>query len=109
MCAPPEFRPRYWSLAEQRKATLPDNVQVLEALADQAVHNKNVESAAVAIRYLEDAIRHSATNPVDFEELAELLVAASRQGEAENVLRQGRQLDPYEAELYRLSTRIYLT
>ncbi|HXP38916.1 MAG TPA: hypothetical protein VN833_01540 [Candidatus Acidoferrales bacterium] len=109
MLAHPEYRTRYWSLAEQLKATLPDNVQVLEALADQAVQNKNAESAALAIRYLEDAIRHSATNPVDFEELAELLVAASRQGDAENVLRQGMQLAPYDAELYRLSTRIYLT
>ena len=87
----------------------PDNVQVLEALADEAVQNKNVEGAALAIRYLEDAIRHGATNPADFEELAELLVAANRQGEAENVLRQGMQLDPYDAELYRLSTRIYFT
>jgi predicted Zn-dependent protease len=109
MLAHPEYRTRYWSLAEQHKGTLPDNVQVLEALADQAVQNKSVESTALAIRYLEDAIRHRATNPVDFEELAELLVAASRQGEAENVLRQGMQLDPYDAELYRLSAKIYVT
>src|SRR5580693_1988869 len=109
MLAHPEYRARYWAVSKQLKTTQPDNVQVLEALADQAVQNKNAESAALAIRYLEDAIRHSATNPVDFEELAELLVAASRQGDAETVLRQGMQLAPYDAELYRLSTRIYLT
>jgi hypothetical protein len=108
MLAHPEYRARYWSVAEQVKATQPDNVDVLEALADKAVQNKTVESSALAIRYLEDAILHGATKPADFEELAELLVAANRQDEAVNVLRRGMQLAPYDAELYRLSTSIYL-
>ena len=107
MLAHPEYRARYWSVAEQLKATQPGNVQVLEALADKAVQNKNAEGSALAIRSLEDAILHGATNPADFEELAELLVAAHRQREAVNVLRQGMQLDPYYAELYRLSVTTY--
>jgi predicted Zn-dependent protease len=107
MLAHPEYRARYWSVAEQVKATQPGNVQVLEALADKAVQNKNAEGSALAIRSLEDAILHGATNPADFEELAELLVAAHRQREAVNVLRQGMQLDPYSAELYRLSVTTY--
>jgi predicted Zn-dependent protease len=44
---------------------------------------------------------------VDFEELAELLVTANRQSEAIDVLRQGMQMDPHDAVLYRLSTKIY--
>jgi tetratricopeptide (TPR) repeat protein len=107
MLAHPEYRARYWSVAEQLKATQPDNTQVLEALADKAVQSKNAEGAALAIRYLEDAILHGATNPADFEELAELLVAANRRAEAAGVLRQGMQLAPYDAELYHLSTTIY--
>ena len=71
------------------------------------VQNKNAEGSALAIRSLEDAIFHGATNPADFEELAELLVAAHRQTEAVNVLRQGMQLDPHSAELYRLSVTTY--
>jgi hypothetical protein len=106
MLAHPEYRARYWSVAEQLKAAQPDNVQVAEALADKAVQDKNAEGSEPAIRYLEDAILHGATNPADFEELAELLVAAKRQTEAVNVLRQGMQLAPYHAELYRLSATI---
>jgi hypothetical protein len=109
MLAHPEYRARYWSVAEQLKAAQPDNVQVLEALADKAVQDKNAEGSEQAIRYLENAIVHGATNPADFEELGELLVAANRQTEAINVLHQGMQFNPYDAELYRLITRIYFT
>jgi predicted Zn-dependent protease len=100
---------RYWSVAEQLKVTQADSVPVLEALADEALQKKNAESASLAIRYLGEAIQHGATNPADFEELAKLLVTASRPSEAVNVLRQGMKLDPYDAELYRLSASTYLT
>jgi hypothetical protein len=109
MLAHPEYRARYWSVAEQLKATHADSVPVLEALADEALQKKNAESASLAIRYLGDAVRHGATNPGDFEELAKLLVATSRHSEAVNVLRQGMKLDPYDVELYRLSASTYVT
>jgi hypothetical protein len=105
--AHPDYRARYWSLAQQLKATHADNVYVLEALADEAAQRHNPESSSLATRYLRDAIVQGATNPVDFEELAELLVAADRQSEAIDVLRQGIQLDPRDPALYRLSTKIY--
>jgi predicted Zn-dependent protease len=108
MLARPEYRARYWALAEQLKANQSGNVEVLEALADKAVQNRNAEGSALGIRYLQEAILHGATNPADFEELAQLLVAANRQAEAANVLRQGMQTDPYDAELYRLSAKVYL-
>jgi hypothetical protein len=107
MLSHPEYRTRYWSLAEQLKAIQPGNVQVLEALADRALQNKNNESSSLAIRYLDDAILHGATNPADFEEFADLLVGANRQTEAATVLRRGMQIAPYDAELYRLSIKIY--
>jgi hypothetical protein len=106
MLAHPEYRTRYWSVAEQLQAAEPDNVQVLEALADKAIRDKNAEGSERAIRYLRNAILHGTTNPADFEELAKLLVAAKRQSEAVNVLRQGMQLAPYHAELYRMSAMI---
>ena len=109
MLVHPEYRARYWSVAQQLKAAQPENVQVLEALADKAVQANNAEGSEQAIRYLEDAILHGATNPADFEELAELLVAAKRQTEAVNILRQGMQLAPYHAELYRLTATIDFT
>jgi predicted negative regulator of RcsB-dependent stress response len=107
MLAHPDYRMRYWSLAQQLKATHAENVYVLEALADEAVQKHDAEGSSLAIRYLQAAILHGATNPVDFEELAELLVTANRQSEAIDVLRQGMQMDPYDAVLYRLSTKIY--
>jgi hypothetical protein len=109
MLAHPEYRARYWALAKQLKATHPDNVYVLEAQADEVLQEKNGEGAPVAIRYLEDAIEGGATTPADFEELTKLLVAADRKSEAANVSRQGMQIAPYDAELYRLSVKIYFT
>ena len=107
MLAHPEYRARYWAVAKQLKAIHPDNVYVLEAQADEVLQGKNGKGVPVAIRYLEDAIERGATNPADFEELTKLLVAADRQSEAANVSRQGMQIAPYDAELYRLSARIY--
>ena len=105
--AHPEYRARHWSVAQQLKATHADNVYVLEALADEAVQRHNPEGAALAIRYLQDAIHRGATNPSDFEELTDLLVAAKRLSEAVAVLRQGMVSAPYDAELYRRATKVY--
>jgi hypothetical protein len=107
MLAHPEYRARYWSVAEQLHATQPDNLHVLEALADEALQKKNSGGTALAIGYLQDAIQHGATDPADFEELAKLLVAADRQSDAVAILRRGMEVDPYDAELYRFSTKIY--
>jgi predicted Zn-dependent protease len=105
--AHPQYRARYWSVAEQLKAAQPDNVFVLEALADQGLAKRSAEGAALAIRYLADAISHGSTSPASFEELAQLLIAANRQSEAIKVLQQGIQVAPYDAELYRLSAKTY--
>ena len=107
MLAHPEYRARYWSVAEQLKVSQPENVHVLEALADEALQKQNSGGTALAIRYLQDAIQHGATGPVDFEELAKLSVAADRQSDAINILQRGMQVAPYDAELYRLSAKIY--
>jgi hypothetical protein len=109
MLTHPEYRERYWAIAKQLKTTQPKNVDVLEALADEASQHKDAEGAALTIGYLEDAIVQGATNPADFEELAELLVTSNRQTDALNILRQGRGLNPYNAELFRLSAKIYFT
>ncbi len=106
MLSHPEYRARYWSVAEQLKTMAPGNVYVLEALADEALQKRTPEGAALATHYLEEAIQRGSTNPADFEKLAELLEAVNRLAEAVNVLQQGMQLDPYNAELYRLITKI---
>ena len=108
MLSHPEYRTRYWAVARQLKDAQPENVYVLEALADESLQKKNSEGASLSIQYLQKAILHNATNPADFEELAKLLLAANRQSEAIEVVRQGIHLDPYNAELYRLGTRIYI-
>jgi hypothetical protein len=107
MLSHPEYRTRYWAMAKQLKATEPENVLVLEALADEAVQRNNAEGRALAIRYLQDAMQRGVTNPVDFEELAKLLITADRQSEAADILRRGMQIDPNDAELYRLSAGVY--
>jgi hypothetical protein len=101
-----EYRPRYWSLATQLKTSHPENVDVLEALADEAVQKHSAEGSSQAVQYLQEAIRHGATNPVTFEELAKLLAAAHRDSEALDVLEKGIKLAPYDAELYRASIKI---
>ena len=106
MLAHPEYQARYWAVAKQLKATQPDNVRVLEALADEALAKKNSGDTALAIRYLQDAIQRGATEPADFEELAELLIASDRRSDAVNVLQRGMEVVPYDGELYRLSTKI---
>jgi hypothetical protein len=107
MLSHPEYRVRYWAVAKQLKASQPDNVHVLEALADEALQDKISGGPALAIRYLQDAIQHGSTAPADFEELAKLLVAADREPDAVDVLRRGMEVDPYDAELYRLCAKIY--
>jgi len=108
MLSHPQYRTRYWAVAKQLKDAQPEDVNVLEALADESAQKKTAEGASLAIQYLQKAILHNTTNPADFEELAELLVAANRQSEAVNAVRQGMHLDPYNAALYRLGTRIYV-
>jgi len=107
MLANPEYRARYWSVAEQLKPIQTDNVFVLEALADEALQKKTANGASLATQYLETAVQHGTTNPADFEKLADLLEAANRKDDAVYVLRQGMELDPHDAELYRHTSTIY--
>ena len=53
----PEYRARYWKVAKQLEAAEPNNVVVLEALADGALAQENAEGKAAALRYLERAIK----------------------------------------------------
>jgi hypothetical protein len=106
MLTHPEYRERYWSMARQLEVTLPENVLVLEALADWASQKGTPQGQSLAIHYLASAIQHGATAPADFEELASLLVNAQRESDALEVLRQGIKLLPYDAELYVMSARL---
>jgi hypothetical protein len=106
MLSHPEYRERYWAVAKQLESSQGGNVLVLEALADWALQRKNAEGSSLAIRYLDGAIHQGATNPSDFEALAELLVAANRQSDALKILQQGMQSIPYYAELYRRSATV---
>jgi len=107
MLSHPEYRPRYQNLAEQLKTSYPDNIFVLQGLADLALQRRDREGLNSAIRYLDLARTQGTTAPSDFQELGRLLVAAGRSGEAVTVLRQGISLIPYDAELYRLLGKIY--
>jgi hypothetical protein len=109
MLSHPEYRERYWSVAKQLEVTQPENVLVLEALADWAMQKKDLEGKSLTIRYLGAALQHGATNPADFERLSELLVAAHRPSDAIAVLQQGMQAVPYDAGLYLLSARLYFS
>jgi hypothetical protein len=104
----PEYRARYWALANQLKATHEKNISVLEALADEAVQKRSEEDSTLAIRYLKEAIGQGATNPVDFEELANLLMASGRDPEALAVLPQAINMAPYDANLYRQYVKLLL-
>jgi len=104
----PEYRARYWSLANQLKTAHAKNLYVLEALADEAVQKHSEEDSRLAIQYLKEAIEQGTTNPIDFEELAVRLIRSGRGTEALDVLSQGMNVAPYDANLYRQYGKLLL-
>jgi Tetratricopeptide repeat len=102
----PQYRARYFALAKQLEAADPNNVDVLEALAALSMEQKNDEAA---IRYLDSAVKHGATSPQSFEQLAGLLVQLGRYQEAVDALQRGIKQMPYDALLYRLLGSSYLS
>ena len=105
----PEYRERYWALGKQMQTVEPDNIFGLEALADSALQQKTPEGTEAAIGYLDRATIAENRNPADFEQLATLLIATGRVKEAISTLQRGISLIPYDAELYRLLGKSYLS
>jgi len=101
MLSHPEYRQRYWALAKQLEATFPDNVFVLEALADWALQQKTREGVTAGIRYLDRAVKRGSTNPADLQQLGNLLLASRQGAEAVINLQKAISLFPYDPELYR--------
>jgi len=104
----PQYRSRYREVGRQLEATEPDNVIVLEALADGALAQDTAEGRAAALRYLNRAIENGANAPADFERLATLLVGAGRPADAVKPLQLGIRLAPYDVTLYRQLAGVYL-
>ncbi len=104
----PQYRARYREVGKQLEAIEPDNIIVLEALADGALAQETAEGKAAALRYLNRAIQNGANAPADFERLATLLAGAGRAGEAVKPLQLGIRLAPYDATLYRQLAGVYL-
>jgi len=107
MLSHPEYRRRYWELAKQLEASLPENVFVLEALADGALQQKTREAVTAAIRYLGDAVKSGTTNPADFEQLGNLLLASGQGAEAAINFQKAISLFPYDPAPYRSLARSY--
>jgi hypothetical protein len=101
MLSHPEYRQRYWALAKQLEATFPDNVFVLEALADWALQQKTREGVTAGIRYLDRAVKRGSTNPADLQQLGNLLLASRQGAEAVINLQKAISLFPYDPEPYR--------
>ena len=108
MLSHPEYRQRYWNLAKELEKTEPNNIAVLQALADLSLQLRNLEGLSAAITYLDRARLQGTTQPADFEQLAKMLIATRQETRALEVLRQGIDLIPYDAELYRLVGSTYL-
>jgi hypothetical protein len=108
MLSHPEYRPRSWNLAQQLQTRYPNEVSVLEALADLALQRRDLEALNSAIHYLDLARVHGTTEASDFEELGKLLLIGGRRTEAVTTLRQAISLSPYDAELYRLLGKAYI-
>ncbi|PYI89952.1 MAG: hypothetical protein DME97_18740 [Verrucomicrobia bacterium] len=109
MLSHPEYRPRYWDMGKRLQTTHPDDVPVLQALADAALQQKDMEGVRAAIRYLDRARMRGTTQPADFQQLAKMLIATKQEAKAIDVLRQGIDLIPYDIELYRLLARTYFS
>jgi tetratricopeptide repeat protein len=107
MLSHPEYRQRYWALAKRLEGTQAENIFVLEALADWALQQKTREGAVAAIRYLDDAVKRGTTNPADFQQLGNLLIASGRVSEALSTFQKAIDLAPYDPEAYRALARSY--
>jgi hypothetical protein len=109
MDAHSEYRARYLALAQKLRVSAPQDISVLEALADGALERKSSEGAAQAIDYLDRAIEQESTSPADFEQCGSLLIRAGRLPEAAEVLQRGIKIIPHDGELYRLLGISYLS
>jgi len=109
MLSHPEYRPRYWKLAQELEKTEPNQVAVLQGLADLSLQQRTPEGLNAAIAYLNPALQRGSTQPADFEQLAKMLIATHQESRAVELLRQGIELVPYDEELYRLLGRTYLS
>jgi len=107
MLSHPEYRERYWNLAKQLEAAQPNNIAVLQGLADLALQQKSLAGVMAAIGYLDRVRSLGSAQPSDFEQLAKMLIATQQQAKAMEVLNQGTKLIPYDAELYRLLVRTH--
>ena len=107
MLSHPEYRQRYWKLARDLEKTEPNNITVLQALADLFLQQRNQEGLNAAISYLDRARLQGTTQPADFEQLAKMLIATRQETRAVEILQQGIGLVPYDVELYRLLGHTY--
>jgi hypothetical protein len=105
----PEYRERYWKLGKELAATHPDDIAVLQAVADASLQQKNAEGIAAAIRYLDRARARGTTDPADFEQLGKMLAATHQETKAIEVLQQGIDSIPYDVSLYRLLAQTYVS
>src|SRR5262249_5130609 len=103
----PEYRPRYWNLAKELEHKEPNNIAVLQGLADLALQQKSLAGVTAAIDYLERARTLGGAQASDFEQLAKMLIGTQQQSKALAVLSQGASLFPYDAELYRLLVKAH--
>jgi hypothetical protein len=104
----PEYRARYREFGKQLQTAEPQNVTVLEALADGALAQESADGKARALGYLERAIKNGANKPADFERFASLLVGAGRARDANEYLQQGIQVAPYDVTLYLQLAGVYV-
>ena len=109
MLSRPQYRQRYWTLAKELAQTHPDEIPVLQALADLSLQQKNPQGVSAAINYLDRARARGSTQPADFEQLAKMLIATHQENTALDVLQQGISLIPYDAQLYRLLGQTYVS
>ena len=103
MLSHPQYRERYWKIGKRLETTEPNNILVLQALADLALQQKNLQGVMTAIDYLDRALKLGSTEPSDFEQLAKMLLAIHQEMRALEVLRQGMALIPYDQNFYQLS------
>jgi tetratricopeptide (TPR) repeat protein len=109
MLSHPEYRERYWNLGKDLERTNPNDVTVMQAMAARSLKQNNVEGIAAAIHYLERLRVGGATQPADFEQLAKMLVATHQETKAIQVLKEGIDAVPHDAELYQLLGKTYLS
>jgi len=100
MARDPSYQPRYFAVLEELNQRAPHEPMVDAALGRKILQGDPASNAS-AIEHLTRAVKLGFTAPATYQDLAEALARAGREGDAVATLQKGIELAPYAPLLYK--------